>query len=62
MNDLLAALCLTAVFEGLFLFVAPDAWKRAAEQMLNQPSARVRVIGMVILLLGLGSLWLVRGG
>ena len=33
MADLWAALCLVAVLEGLFLFAAPGAWKRAAEQL-----------------------------
>ena len=33
MNDLWSALCLVAVLEGLFLFAAPAAWKRAAEQL-----------------------------
>nr|EKU9965069.1 DUF2065 family protein [Stenotrophomonas maltophilia] len=28
MKDLFAAVCLVAVLEGLFLFVAPFAWKR----------------------------------
>ncbi|PSD27226.1 hypothetical protein C7E18_09715, partial [Stenotrophomonas maltophilia] len=31
MKDLFAAVCLVAVLEGLFLFVAPFAWKRMAE-------------------------------
>ena len=61
-NDLWAALCLTAVFEGLLLFVAPAAWKRAAETMLQRSDAQVRRLGFVILALGLASLWLVRGG
>ncbi|WP_297830525.1 DUF2065 domain-containing protein [Thermomonas sp.] len=61
MSDLWAALCLVAVIEGLFLFIAPGAWKRAAEQLLNLPDARVRRIGGVILALGAVSLWLVRG-
>lgn len=61
MSDLWAALCLVAVIEGLFLFIAPGAWKRAAEQLLNLPDERVRRIGGVILALGAVSLWLVRG-
>ena len=62
MGDLWAALCLVAVLEGLFLFIAPGAWKRAAERLLGLPDAQVRRLGAIILLLGLASLWLVRGG
>lgn len=62
MSDLWSALCLVAVVEGLFLFAAPGAWKRAVEQMLSMPDEHVRRIGGLVLALGLVSLWLVRGG
>ena len=62
MSDLWAALCLVAVLEGLFLFAAPGGWKRAAEQLQNMPDEQVRRVGGIVLILGLVSLWLVRGG
>lgn len=61
MSDLWAALCLVAVIEGLFLFAAPGAWKRAAEQLQALPDEHVRRIGGVVLALGLLSLYLLRG-
>ncbi len=61
MSDLWGALCLVAVLEGLFLFATPGAWKRAAEQLLQLPDEHVRRVGAVLLILGLVSLWLVRG-
>ena len=61
MADLWAALCLVAVIEGLFLFAAPGAWKRAAAQLLNLPDEHVRRIAGIVLALGLVSLWVVRG-
>jgi len=61
-SDLWAALCLVAVIEGLFLFAAPGGWKRAAEQLQNMPDEHVRRVGGMVLILGLVSLWLVRGG
>lgn len=61
MSDLWAALCLVAVIEGLFLFAAPGAWKRAAERLHALPDEHVRRIGGVVLILGLLSLYLVRG-
>ncbi|GAA4862916.1 DUF2065 domain-containing protein [Luteimonas vadosa] len=60
MNDLWAALCLVAVLEGLFLFAVPGAWKRAVAQMLEMPDRQVRVIGAIVLGLGLVSLYFVR--
>ena len=37
MTDLLSALCLVAVLEGLFLFATPGGWKRAAEKLHAMP-------------------------
>ena len=61
MNDLWAALCLVAVLEGLFLFAAPGAWKRAAEQLQQMPDEHVRRVGGIVLILGIVSLYFVRG-
>ncbi len=60
MQDLLSALCLVAVVEGLFLFIAPLAWKRMAAQLLEQPSSALRRMGAVVLVIGLGCLWWAR--
>ncbi|HPF72271.1 MAG: DUF2065 domain-containing protein [Lysobacteraceae bacterium] len=60
MNDLWAALCLVAVLEGLFLFAAPDAWKRMVEQAMQLESRQLRTVGGVVMALGLLSLYLVH--
>ncbi|MEO7259267.1 MAG: DUF2065 family protein [Luteimonas sp.] len=60
MHDLWSALCLVAVLEGLFLFAAPGGWKRAAEQLQAIPDNQLRVVGAVVLMLGLLSLYFVR--
>ena len=60
MSDLWSALCLVAVLEGLWLFAAPGAWKRAMEQMQSLPERQLRVVGGLILIAGLISLYLVR--
>jgi uncharacterized protein YjeT (DUF2065 family) len=62
MSDLWSALCLVAVIEGLFLFAAPGGWKRAAEQLQTLPDRHVRAIGGAVLIVGLLSLHMVRGG
>ncbi|UYB51319.1 DUF2065 family protein [Xanthomonas sp. AM6] len=61
MHDLIAAVCLVVIFEGLFLLVAPDAWKRLVQQMLAMPAAQLRIAGGVALAVGLLALWWVRG-
>lgn len=58
--ELLSALCLVAVLEGLFLFVAPRGWKRAAEQLYAMPDRQLRVVGAVVVALGVLALWWVR--
>ena len=57
MKDLLSALCLVAVLEGLFLFATPMAWKRMASQMLELPTSSLRKMGGLVLLAGLVTLW-----
>lgn len=58
--ELLSALSLVAVLEGLLLFVAPRGWKRAAEQLHALPDRRLRALGGIVVGLGVVSLWLVR--
>lgn len=60
MVDLLAALCLVLVLEGLLLLVAPDAWKKAAEQLQQLPGRQLRQIGGLMVLAGLLALQWVR--
>lgn len=60
-QDLLAALSLVMVLEGLFLVAGPDAWKRMAEQMQQLPSSSLRIGGAVMVGLGLLCLHWVRG-
>ena len=61
MTDLSAALCLVLVLEGLLLFAAPGAWKRAVAQLLALGEQPLRVAGAVMVGLGLLALQLVRG-
>ena len=58
--DLLAALCLVLVIEGLFLLAAPGAWKRMAEQLTATPEQALRVGGGVMIAIGLIALQFVR--
>lgn len=60
--DLLAALALVLILEGLFLFAAPKAWKRIVEQLLPQPERQLSAIGGFMLIAGLIALYFIRGG
>lgn len=60
MQDLLSALCLVAILEGLFLFAAPLAWKRMAARLLELPAAALRQSGALMLAIGLAVLWWLR--
>ncbi len=54
MGDALAsALCLVLVLEGLFLFAAPDAWKRMAEHLQQIEPRRLRLFGGGMVVIGL---------
>jgi uncharacterized protein len=59
-SDLLAALCLVAVLEGLFLFAAPGAWKRFAAQLQAMTDRGLRIHGAVMIGIGLLVLQFVR--
>lgn len=58
--DLLAALCLVLVLEGLLLFAAPGLWKQAVAQLLERPESSLRIAGAVMIVLGLVALQIVR--
>ncbi len=61
MGDLLAALCLVLLLEGLLLFAAPGAWKRVIAELGEKPEATLRAIGGGMVIVGLVALYLVRG-
>lgn len=59
-SDLLAALCLVLVIEGLVLFVGPAAWKRVAQQLMEVPESTLRMSGAMMIGVGLLALQFVR--
>jgi len=58
-HEFVAALCLVLVFEGLFLFAAPNVWQRMAEQMRQLQPRQLRLIGGVMMAVGVLALQLV---
>ncbi len=59
-TDLLAALCLVLVIEGLVLFIGPAAWKRVAQQIGELPDQALRIAGGAMIAVGLVALQVVR--
>ena len=50
---LLAAFALLLVFEGLFPFINPQAWRKMFEQVLKMHDGQIRFFGMVSIAIGL---------
>lgn len=60
MHELLASLCLVLVIEGLLLFAAPQTWQRMVEQMRQLEPRQLRIIGGVMVGIGVLALQLVN--
>lgn len=58
--DLLAALALVLVIEGIVPFVSPQAMRRMVASVLQLNDRPLRIAGLVSMLLGLAMLYLVR--
>jgi uncharacterized protein YjeT (DUF2065 family) len=58
-NELLAALALVMVIEGLMPFISPARWRDVFSRILAMSDGQIRFIGLLSILLGLfGLLWL----
>ncbi len=61
MRDLLTALALVLVIEGMLWALFPEAMKRAAERALIMNSGQLRYAGLVAAAAGVVLVWLIRG-
>ncbi|GLK70438.1 DUF2065 domain-containing protein [Ancylobacter dichloromethanicus] len=61
MYDLIVALGLVLVIEGLVLAAAPGAVRRSAEAIGHLPDSPLRVAGIVGAVIGVAIVWLIRG-
>lgn len=61
MTDLLTALALVLVLEGLCYALMPDATRQLMSRLLEQPAARMRLIGIATMAAGVAGVWLIRG-
>lgn len=59
-NDLLAALALVLVIEGLMPFLSPSGFRRTMEQVSRMPDRTLRTIGLASMAAGVILLYLIR--
>jgi len=62
MTDLMTALALAIAIEGFAYALFPDAMKRMMAMAIEQPSTSLRTAGLAAALMGVGFVWLIRGG
>lgn len=60
-GDLLAALALVLVLEGLIPFLSPRGYRNMVQQMASMSEQMLRKTGLVLIIAGLLFLYLVRG-
>ena len=58
--EILTAISLVLVIEGLLPFINPAGYKNAIRVMLEQPDSRMRIIGLCSMIAGVILLTLVR--
>ncbi len=61
MGEILTAIGLVLVIEGLAYALFPDSLRKLAARLLAEPADRVRLIGLGVAIAGLVVVWTVRG-
>ena len=59
-SDLLAALAIVCIIEGVMPFINPSGTKRLLTRMAAMEEREMRIVGLVSMLVGLAILYLVR--
>ena len=60
MKELLLALCLAMVLEGLIYALFPNGMRRLMQVFLEASEAAIRMTGLGAAAVGLGLIWLIR--
>jgi uncharacterized protein YjeT (DUF2065 family) len=61
-QDFLAAMGLVLVIEGLVYGGFPGLARKLATEVLSLPENALRIAGLAAIAIGVGIVWLVRGG
>jgi uncharacterized protein len=59
-NDLLAAIALILVIEGVMPFLSPDTMRRTMQQLTQLPDRVLRTVGLISMVCGVVLLYLIR--
>lgn len=59
-QELLVALALLLVIEGVFPFLAPERMRRLLIEVAHQDNRSLRIAGLVSMILGVGLLYLIH--
>ncbi|HMU90444.1 MAG: DUF2065 domain-containing protein [Pseudomonadales bacterium] len=59
-HELLVALCLLLVLEGILPFVAPEQWRGLLQQIARLDRRAIRLLGLGSMLTGAGLLHLIN--
>jgi len=59
-TDLLTALALVMVVEGIIPFISPQGYKNTMQQLMAMPNNTLRSVGLGLMIIGVVSLFLVR--
>ncbi|MGX5174812.1 DUF2065 domain-containing protein [Aliikangiella sp. IMCC44653] len=60
MTEFLTGVAIALLLEGMMPFIAPKRWKSMVISLAELPDASLRGVGLVVMLSGLLTLWLVR--
>lgn len=59
-HDVLVALCLMLVLEGIFPFISPGGWRNMIRTVSQLDDRSLRLMGLMSMLIGTGLLYLVN--
>ena len=59
-HELLVALSLVFVIEGILPFVSPGQWRQVLVMLIQMDDRRIRLMGLVSMLIGTALLYLMR--
>ena len=60
-NEILTAIALVFVIEGLLPFASPGRYRQMVAQIVLLSDNLIRTVGLVVIVIGLALLYLVRG-
>lgn len=61
MSELVIAIGLVLVLEGLIYCIMPGMMKRMAAELPQIPDSTLRVVGLVVMTVGVLLVWLIKG-